>query len=209
MISINTPKSDNGDRVQLTCQGKIQKLSEPASTDSLRTKTRPNTDGNDHGRKGGHQDPATRRAEPDLTRPGLTQTGLNDGSITQSGGDNSVTAPIHGAPDTCGPRIRTGIVGRTSLSSMVGSFLGFSTHSFRTSALLTSSLIALARWRTKIASQPLLLQSQLRTPDVVGAGNWTPTFSKFSYARPCQTLFLPPVDFAPQPNHQLLLLIPP
>ncbi|KAF4992211.1 hypothetical protein FGRMN_7342 [Fusarium graminum] len=159
--------------------------------------------------KGGHQDPATRRAEPDLTRPGLTQTGLNDGSITQSGGDNSVTAPImeHQTPVDLGYALElwVGLV-----LTKHGWLLFRLFHSLISDpAPLTSSLIALARWRTKIASQPLLLQSQLRTPDVVGAGNWTPTFSKFSYARPCQTLFLPPMDFAPQPNHQFLLLILP
>ncbi|KAL5620577.1 hypothetical protein FOBRF1_003823 [Fusarium oxysporum] len=48
-----------------------------------------------------------RRAEP-----ALTQAGYCDGISTQSGGDNSVTAPIHGDSQSCGPRIRTGIMGR-------------------------------------------------------------------------------------------------
>lgn len=38
-----------------------------------------------------------RRAEPDLTWTGLTQAGIYDHKSTQSGGDKSVTAPIHGA----------------------------------------------------------------------------------------------------------------
>ncbi|KAL5587489.1 hypothetical protein FOVSG1_012625 [Fusarium oxysporum f. sp. vasinfectum] len=53
-----------------------------------------------------------RRAEPALTWTGLTQAGYCDGISTQSGGDNSVTAPIHGDSQSCGPRIRTGIMGR-------------------------------------------------------------------------------------------------
>ncbi|RBQ70273.1 hypothetical protein FVER53590_29321 [Fusarium verticillioides] len=38
--------------------------------------------------------------------------GYCDGISTHSGGDNSVTAPIHGDSQACGPRIRTGIMGR-------------------------------------------------------------------------------------------------
>ncbi|KAG4284025.1 hypothetical protein FPRO06_08404 [Fusarium proliferatum] len=53
-----------------------------------------------------------RRTEPALTWTGLTQAGYRDGISTQSGGDNSVTAPIHGDSQACGPRIRTGIMGR-------------------------------------------------------------------------------------------------
>ncbi|EWY88554.1 hypothetical protein FOYG_09697 [Fusarium oxysporum NRRL 32931] len=70
-----------------------------------------------------------RRAEPALTWTGLTQAGYCDGISTQSGGDNSVTAPIHGDSQACGPRIRTGIMGRgaspTRRAGVVGYFLGF------------------------------------------------------------------------------------
>ncbi|KAG4258373.1 hypothetical protein FPRO04_02874 [Fusarium proliferatum] len=45
-----------------------------------------------------------RRTEPALTWTGLTQAGYRDGISTQSGGDNSVTAPIHGDSQACGPR---------------------------------------------------------------------------------------------------------
>ncbi|TVY61557.1 hypothetical protein Focb16_v013507 [Fusarium oxysporum f. sp. cubense] len=67
-----------------------------------------------------------RRAEPALTWTGLTQAGYCDGISTQSGGDNSVTAPIHGGSQA---RIRTGIMGRgaspTRRAGVVGYFLGF------------------------------------------------------------------------------------
>ncbi|KAF4959336.1 hypothetical protein FGADI_1780 [Fusarium gaditjirri] len=95
-----------------------------------------------------------RRAEPASTWTGLTQAGYCDGISTQSGGNISVTAPIHGDSQACGPRMRTGIMGRGATSTrragVVGSFFGLPLTPPTSHQRLT--LKALARWRTKIVS---------------------------------------------------------
>ncbi|EXM09379.1 hypothetical protein FOIG_02226 [Fusarium odoratissimum NRRL 54006] len=126
-----------------------------------------------------------RRAEPALTWTGLTQAGYCDGISTQSGGDNSVTAPIHGDSQSCGPRIRTGIMGRgaspTRRAGVVGYFLGFPL--IQTDSDCSRSL----------AHQDRLCcpnRSRVSPTLLIGAGT---TNSGSSHAPPCQTLCSPPV----------------
>ncbi|QKD56090.1 uncharacterized protein FOBCDRAFT_294906 [Fusarium oxysporum Fo47] len=129
-----------------------------------------------------------RRAEPALTWTGLTQAGYCDGISTQSGGDNSVTAPIHGDSQACGPRIRTGIMGRgASLTRRAGVRL---------------TLIALARWRTKIASvAPIAVAYPRRS-----LSERAPLTLVLAMLRPVKPFARPPWDFflPTQPNHRLL-----
>ncbi|KAF5644713.1 hypothetical protein F25303_5910 [Fusarium sp. NRRL 25303] len=113
-----------------------------------------------------------RRTEPALTWTGLTQAGYCDDISTQSGGDNSVTAPIHGDSHACGPRIRTGIMRLT--------------------------LIALARWRTKIVSvAPIAVAYPRRS-----LSERAPLTLVLAMLRPVKPFARPPWDFLPpfQPN---------
>ncbi|SCO86772.1 uncharacterized protein FRV6_10899 [Fusarium oxysporum] len=129
-----------------------------------------------------------RRAEPALTWTGLTQAGYCDGISTQSGGDNSVTAPIHGDSQACGPRIRTGIMGRGASPTR------------RAGVRLT--LIALARWRTKIASvAPIAVAYPRRS-----LSERAPLTLVLAMLRPVKPFARPPWDFflPTQPNHRLL-----
>ncbi|RYC90356.1 hypothetical protein BFJ63_vAg6844 [Fusarium oxysporum f. sp. narcissi] len=135
-----------------------------------------------------------RRAEPALTWTGLTQAGYCDGISTQSGGDNSVTAPIHGDSQACGPRIRTGIMGRgaslTRRAGVVGYFLGF--------LLIQTGSSYLSSVSDSDCSRSLAHQDRLCCPNrsrvspslLIGAGT---TNSGSSHAPPCQTLCSPPV----------------
>ncbi|KAF5708626.1 hypothetical protein FGLOB1_6316 [Fusarium globosum] len=116
-----------------------------------------------------------RRTEPALTWTGLTQAGYR--ISTQSGGDNSVTAPIHGDSQACGPRIRTGIMGRgASPTKGAGARL---------------TLIALARWRTKIASvAPIAVAYPRRS-----LSERAPLTLVLAMLRPVKPFARPPWDF--------------
>ncbi|KAJ0139281.1 Uncharacterized protein HZ326_17776 [Fusarium oxysporum f. sp. albedinis] len=130
-----------------------------------------------------------RRAEPALTWTGLTQAGYCDGISTQSGGDNSVTAPIHGDSQACGPRIRTGIMGRgaslTRRAGVVGYFLGF--------LLIQTGSSHLSSASDSDCSRSLAHQDRLCCP------NRTMLRPVKPFARPPWDFFLPT-----QPNHRLL-----
>ncbi|KAK2128284.1 hypothetical protein NOF04DRAFT_1383973 [Fusarium oxysporum II5] len=116
-----------------------------------------------------------RRAEPALTWTGLTQAGYCDGISTQSGGDNSVTAPIHGDSQSCGPRIRTGIMGRGASPTR------------RAGVIASVAPIAVAYPRRSLSERaPLTLVLAMLRPVK-------------PFARPPWDFFLPT-----QPNHRLL-----
>ncbi|KAF5692812.1 hypothetical protein FDENT_2532 [Fusarium denticulatum] len=149
----------------------------------------PNTDGNDHERQQRRAPrPIDEQSLPCLTWTGLTQAGYCDGISTQSGGDNSVTAPIHGDSQP------------VDLGYGLELWAGGPSPTRRVGARLT--LIALARWRTKIASvAPIAVAYPRRS-----LSERAPLTLVLAMLRPVKPFARPPWDFflPTQPNHRLL-----